>query len=475
MILLLALGVRAASPSFAQTTNIVQSVLIQAGVITNGASAALNSVKASTGITNNGATLLNGDLIVGGSLTVGGKTLKNLGVTVNYTSANTNTQVFIDGVLQGIGAPVAWFTPNYSLANSGGSVTFTNESQLNTNLTWNFGDGTILDNTNTLVTHLYSANGVYAVTAAAVGLNQTNVFTYNSITIADTVASFTGSPTTVYTHGSVTFVNASTAAVSYLWDFGDSSTSTSANPTHSYSMVGTYDVSLTAYGTSQTVNQTRTGYITVSVPSGFPSGAAAYWALDETSGDRMDSTGNGNTATDVNSDTGYSSGVLNNAVSVNFGDQTLNVYPNITTISATGACTYSTWVKFHTGTANGNKLFSIVNNSMSTDLFYCLVNNISSGFINVGTDSENSSVAISFDNWHNIVFVRTTGVSILVYLDGSLVRTCAENYVYDLGLFTLLDSNAGTVDIDESCWFNRALTYFEVLALAANPPSPYAP
>ena len=45
----------------------------------------------------------------------------------------------------------------------------------------------------------------------------------------------------------VTFVNQTSGAATYLWEFGDGQTSTLAQPSHSYSQVGSYTVSLTAY------------------------------------------------------------------------------------------------------------------------------------------------------------------------------------------------------------------------------------
>ena len=44
----------------------------------------------------------------------------------------------------------------------------------------------------------------------------------------------------------VDFVNTSTLATSYLWDFGDGSTSTATDPTHTYAAAGNYTVTLTA-------------------------------------------------------------------------------------------------------------------------------------------------------------------------------------------------------------------------------------
>ncbi len=48
----------------------------------------------------------------------------------------------------------------------------------------------------------------------------------------------------------VSFTNTSTSATSYLWDFGDSNTSTSPDPTHTYTSSGTYAVRLIAFNSS---------------------------------------------------------------------------------------------------------------------------------------------------------------------------------------------------------------------------------
>jgi hypothetical protein len=71
----------------------------------------------------------------------------------------------------------------------------------------------------------------------------------------------TGEPTSGSNPLSVQFIDLSSGATSWLWDFGDFSTSTDQNPLHVYVYPGTYTVSLTIDGIS---TETKTDYITVS-------------------------------------------------------------------------------------------------------------------------------------------------------------------------------------------------------------------
>jgi len=82
------------------------------------------------------------------------------------------------------------------------------------------------------------------------------------------VASFTASKTNPYVSESVTFTDTSAnIPTSWLWDFGDSSTSTLQNPTHAYASAGTYTVSLTATNSIGSNTSTQTSYITASLYS----------------------------------------------------------------------------------------------------------------------------------------------------------------------------------------------------------------
>jgi PKD repeat protein len=56
----------------------------------------------------------------------------------------------------------------------------------------------------------------------------------------------------------VTFTSSTTNATSYLWDFGDNGSSTSANPQHLYAAGGVYTVKLTATGAGGSTSTTKT-------------------------------------------------------------------------------------------------------------------------------------------------------------------------------------------------------------------------
>ncbi len=90
----------------------------------------------------------------------------------------------------------------------------------------------------------YLSPGTYSVTLTAINTIGNNVLTkVNYITVG-------AQPTTGFNFSvnglTVNFTNTSTNATTYLWDFGDGNTSTLSNPTHTYSVGGSYSVSLTA-------------------------------------------------------------------------------------------------------------------------------------------------------------------------------------------------------------------------------------
>ena len=77
-------------------------------------------------------------------------------------------------------------------------------------------------------------------------------------------AEFSASDSTFCQGSTVTFTDLSSGTpTSWAWDFGDGTNSVLPDPTHTYTTVGTYDVSLTVTNSTGSESETKTGFITV--------------------------------------------------------------------------------------------------------------------------------------------------------------------------------------------------------------------
>ncbi|MGA2121410.1 MAG: PKD domain-containing protein [Methanoregula sp.] len=134
------------------------------------------------------------------------------------------------------------------------------------NWTWDFGDG----NTSTLEdpSYTYVSNGTYDVQLIATNAAGSNVTTQTGyIVVGDTVpvTGFSASPTTGTAPLIVGFTDTSSGTpTSWTWDFGDGTTGSDENPSHTYSSEGTYSVSLIASNTAGSNTSVQSDYIKVS-------------------------------------------------------------------------------------------------------------------------------------------------------------------------------------------------------------------
>lgn len=128
---------------------------------------------------------------------------------------------------------------------------------------WDFGDGGYEKDTGTSFYHTYTRPGTYTVRLTSTMGGQTQSITKTAYIVVGgsepARAEFSASGTEGQIPRNVTFTNRSSGSISsVLWTFGDGSTSTSENPSHTYSSPGNYEVSLRVNftnGSSQTVTK----------------------------------------------------------------------------------------------------------------------------------------------------------------------------------------------------------------------------
>ena len=153
--------------------------------------------------------------------------------------------------VQAFKSPKANFTPNPITVCLGEKITFTENSSIgDTNIvkySWDMGDGTVLSSKSPA--HQYGASGKYSVSLVVTDANgcQDKIQKVQIVTVNP-------KPTAQFKMDSaydckvptfIPFINASIGnGLSYRWDFGDGKGSTTMNPRHEYTKLGTYSPKL---------------------------------------------------------------------------------------------------------------------------------------------------------------------------------------------------------------------------------------
>jgi gliding motility-associated-like protein len=165
--------------------------------------------------------------------------------------------------------PVAAFSSDATIScKTPFTVNFLNKSTGSTNWQWLFGDGGVSTVENPV--HVYTATGNYAVMLVAFNASgcPDTIIRQQYIQIKKPSIILYGLPQTGCTPLTInptTSVTANQPIASYLWNFGDGTTSNAVNPQHTYTTAGNYDVTLTITTTGgcidsvKMVNAVRTG------------------------------------------------------------------------------------------------------------------------------------------------------------------------------------------------------------------------
>jgi len=153
------------------------------------------------------------------------------------------------------------------------TVTFVNSSTNSASYLWNFGDGATLLTTDTVTgttinpTHIYTQTGIFTITLAASDGIVTDTLTrpeyIKTFGPNDPQAIFTASPISGTVPLTVTFINSSTNATNYIWNFEDGSVaSIEISPTHIYTQAGVYTITLTVSNGVMTDTLVKPNFIT---------------------------------------------------------------------------------------------------------------------------------------------------------------------------------------------------------------------
>lgn len=142
-------------------------------------------------------------------------------------------------------ADIDFDLPTYACV--GDTVLFTNLSTNGVVSQWFFGDDHSSDHTNP--THVYDTPGTFTVS-----LIVNSTFNDCPDTLSKTIlipelptTAFENTPEEICPNETVSFVNNSTGAINFEWDFGDNSGSDEENPSHTYTTPGIYEVQLTVF------------------------------------------------------------------------------------------------------------------------------------------------------------------------------------------------------------------------------------
>ena len=189
----------------------------------------------------------------------------------NTSGQNTRTRTNYIVVTAPAAPPVAEFTATPLAGTAPLAVQFTDQSTGSpTAWSWDFGDGSTSTSRNP--SHTFQSAGSFTITLTASNSGgpstrtRTNYVTVSAPT-PPPVAEFVASPLAGTAPLAVQFTDQSTGSpTAWSWDFGDGSTSTSRNPSHTYQNAGSFTVRLTSSNSGGQNTRTRTSYIVVSAP-----------------------------------------------------------------------------------------------------------------------------------------------------------------------------------------------------------------
>ena len=383
----------------------------------------------------------------------------------NASGSNTSTRTGYISVTAPP-KPTADFSANPTSGNAPLAVSFTDSSTGNpTSWSWDFGDGT--SSTAQNPNHTYTSAGTYTVSLTATNAQGSDTKTmtdYVNVTLPTSpTADFSANPTSGSTPLAVSFTDSSSGnPTDWSWDFGDGSTSTAQNPSHTYTSAGTYTVSLTASNLAGSDTKTRVDYITVTQPPPpayrslvLADGPVSYWRLGEASGTTAADSAGTNTGSVRGGVTFGAPGALigDSDTSMSFdGSSGYVSVANNANLNLTGDLTVEAWARpsaldgvtravVHKGGTGGYPTYQYRIGLTSGNLWR--------GTVYVGSNNltVSSPGIASTLGWTHLVMTRS-GSTLKLYLNGTAVATATASGTLNTGTGTLAIGRTGSVSVD---------------------------
>ena len=168
------------------------------------------------------------------------KTIRKISLAVLLIS------LFVGGCKKDQSSACISFSTSTPLINQ--NITFTDCASGATSAAWTFGDGTT--GSGTVTSHVYYSVGTYAVTLISTNSSGQSATTTKTIvvkalptaTISYNFCGYSGVNAYVLAYDSVVFSALNSNATSYLWDFGDGTTSTDSMSIHVFSQLNSQQV-----------------------------------------------------------------------------------------------------------------------------------------------------------------------------------------------------------------------------------------
>lgn len=375
----------------------------------------------------------------------------------------------------------------FSANQVGSSVNFVTTVPVNfliNSVSWNFGDG----GTSTILnpSHTYANSGVYLPCLSITGFVP-GTTTPITCTTCDSIlvnnpsgpcnASFTS---TMLSSNSLSFTNTSSGAgtlLSTVWNFGDGNTSSQANPIHTYTNSGWYNVCLTMTYSSSSGGTTSCNYCdSVFVQSSTSSPCVADFSYNFSNCSYFFSNTSTGTGTLVSTMWNFGDGGTSNATNPMHTYAGSGVYPVCLTVvyvdsGLTTSCTYcdTMWVNCQgtSGPCNADFIYTSSGTSAS-------FNNTSTGsgtlvssswtFGDGGTSTATNPVhTYTNQGWYNVclnvVYVDSGVTTTCTYCDsifvGVPVNPCNADFMFVYmtnGVVNFLNTSSGSGSLTGLSW-----------------------